>query len=95
MEARCGRRGVIGLGLRISLQANHGRHGRNVGNRRRSGINLTGIGAAMARTHVGAAEIPVAPIKVMRPRPVPAVSIAMGMVVIGFERRFGLGSQGA
>jgi hypothetical protein len=97
VEARqCGL-GVNGLGLRDLLNANDGSNGPDIGDLRRSGVNLTHIGMGMVRTRTGAPELLLVAVIPMRPGAVPPIGIPMGAVIILVIRWIGvrLGAQGA
>ena len=99
MEARRRRRGINGLGLRVRRNANDGRNGRDIGNRRRSCVNLMHIGTGMVWTHTGAPEILLVMVKPMRLAAMPPIGIPMGAVIIRVRLKrwiwVGLGAQGA
>ncbi len=98
MEAWSGGLGVIRLGLRASLIPNDGSNGRHIGHRRWGGVNLLYIGTGMVRTPTGVPEILPVTVKVTMPGAIPAIGMAMGVVIIRAVIRLiwvGLGAQGA
>ena len=97
MEAWRSGLGVNGLGLRDLLNANDGGNGRDIGDLRRSGVNLAHIGLGMVRPPTGAPELLLVAVIPMRPVAMPPIGIPMGPVIILVIRWIGvrLGAQGA
>ena len=79
------------------LNANDGGHGLEIGDLRRSGVNLTHIGLGLVRPRTGAPELLLAAVIPMSPAAMPPIGIPMGAVVILVIRWIGvrLGAQGA
>ena len=82
MEAWRSGLGVNGLGLRDLLNANDGGNGRDIGDLRRSGVNLTHIGLGMVRPRTGAPELLLVAVIPMRPAAMPPIGLPMGAVII-------------
>jgi hypothetical protein len=90
--------GVHGLGLRNRLNANDGSNGRDIGDRRRSRVNLLHIGMGMVWPSIGAPVLVLVAVKPMRPAAMPPIGLPMGamIILVRFETWIGvrLGPQG-
>ncbi len=99
VEARRSRLRVHGLGLRDLLNANDGGNGRDIGDLRRSGVNLLHIGTGMVLPPTGAPELLLVAVIPIRPAAMPPIGLPMGSVLflVMLKRWIGvrLGAQGA
>ncbi len=98
MEAWRSGLGVNGLRLRDLLNANDGGNGRDIGDLRRSVVNLTHIGPGLVRPPAGPPELLLVTVIPMRPAAMPSIGLPMGPVIllVRFKTWIGvrLGPQG-
>jgi hypothetical protein len=98
MEAwSCGL-GENGLGLRVRQDANDGSNGPDIGDRRRSCVNLMPIGMGIVWPLTGAPVILLVILRPMRPVAMPPIGIPIGaMIILVWVTTLiwvGLGTQG-